>query len=314
MKKAWMAVGICSVVVVATIAVIFSRKNGSGAADAAPEHYSSPPARRVERTPRELSSRWQPLLDPARSREERLEIVRGVRDGVSRMEAEDLLGLMDHRPTGAGQEEWWVILNEIMDQLGKNGVQTTTFCDRLVELAADPSQPEVVRDYAIQHLSNLVAPVVPDRAEGLDDVRKLAGIKAISAAIKDPSGSYTTVPGTGLLALAEISSRVDRSLTQPVWKDLQSFLLPLIEGRSDAGLPVRTSAIQAVALNGEDAYLPAIRNIAGGEAVSPSLRLSSIAALGLYGRSEDVPILERLSAAGHPYQYAAKAALARIQR
>ena len=50
------------------------------------------------------------------------------------------------------------------------------------------------------------------------------------------------------------------------------------------------------------------------EAADPSLRLTSIAALGLYGAEESRSFLETVSRDGGRFSYAAKSALSRLDQ
>jgi len=117
-----------------------------------------------------------------------------------------------------------------------------------------------------------------------------------------------------MLALADASARLSQKEVAPIWNTLEPYLTPLCAGGSDASLGLHISAIQAAALTGRTAHLPAIRSLAMNEAADPSLRLTSIAALGLFGAEGSRGFLESVSRNGGKFSYAAKAAINRLNQ
>ena len=90
--------------------------------------------------------------------------------------------------------------------------------------------------------------------------------------------------------------------------------LPQWISGSGASLGLHISAIQAAAIMGRTVHLPAIRNLATNAAANPSLRLTSIAALGLYGAEDSRVLLESIGREDGKFSYAAKSAINRLDQ
>lgn len=255
------------------------------------------------------AARWDGVTDPSLDLNQRLEIVRGIDRDLPLPDVDHLFSLLRHQPASADRENWWMVANEIMECMRKHGAGETQYTRRLSGLIGDASGELVIRDYAIQHLGQWISPVKGDVSPSEKDAAECSrALGMIAVAIKDPSLLHTSVPGTGLLTLADASERLDDTMIAPVWEDLKPFLSGVIEGRTSAGKSIRTSAIQAVGRAGRSEFLPSIRALAGGEGEEMFIRLSSIHALGAYGQPEDEALLSSLAASG-AVQYAARAAL-----
>lgn len=271
--------------------------------------------RERERSRLHVSDRWQALVDDFVPREERLELAREIHAGLPPQDVDFLFASLRHKPLSGDEEKWWVVMNEIMENMRKFGVGTDRYSEVLGGLVADPSQPPVVRDYAIQHLAQWLSPAAQDLSPGEgDEAKRRQAISRIVLAIRDPSSLRTTIPGTGLMALVDISRRLDAAESGKIWNDLQPFLASVIGGSSEADTATRITAIQAVGIRRETAHLPEIRRLAENEAGDPSVRLSSIASLGFYGNAADREFLTSLSRSGTKYQYAAGAALKKMSQ
>lgn len=278
-------------------------------------HRSSPPAVKADdSSPKAEASDaeriWKGLIDPSLPRDERMTIAREIRPGLDNGETQYLFAILSHRAPGEDKENWWLIVNEIMERMRKQGVGADDYTTRLAMLIADASADEVVRDYAIQHLGQWLAPAVGGISPGEpDEAKRTAGLQVIVAAIKDPSLIHSVLPGTGLLTLADATSRLKEQESEAVWAGLRSFLQESIEGRNEASVPIRASSIQAAARAKRGEFLPAIRVLAFGGVTDPSIRLSSIHAVGRFAIPEDREALMKLASLDSPYQYAARAAL-----
>lgn len=263
--------------------------------------------------PQPLNKKWQALLDDNLTWQERLALADSIRAGISPAEVDFLFTALDHTPSPATQEAWWAVMNEIMERLRKQGLGADQYTARLSKIAADSQRPEVARDYAIQHLLQWISPIdsittpsEPDPAIRAQTLVLVAGI------IRDPSLRHSSISGTALLALADATSRLPSAEASACWDKLDVLLAPLAAGTSDASLTLHVSAIQAAALAGRTAHLPAIHRLAMDATANPSLRLTSIAALGLYGVEENRTSLTTLSHNNDRFSYAARAALARL--
>lgn len=257
--------------------------------------------------------KWQPLLDDSLTWQERLALTDEIREGITTQEISFLFAALDHQPLGATEEQWWVVMNEIMDRMRKHGLGADQYSIRIGKIAGDSKRPEVVRDYAIQHLLQWVSSanpqVFPSEA---DPLQRKESLELVTRIIRDPSLRHSSIPGTSLLALAHASARLPLEEVTPLWDALDSYLSPLCTGGSDASLGLHISAIQTAALMGRTCHLPAIRNLAMNEAADPSLRLTSIAALGIYHAEDSRDFLESISRDGGRLSYAAKSSLDRL--
>lgn len=306
----------CLSLIVVSIAILLwhlsTNSRPSAAMSAKPDATGSQTVRQETRPSTRVLERWRPLLDGFLPVEERLDIARSINSGLLPAEVAFLYDALTHTPISGKEEDWWVVVNEIMEQMRKHGAGGEEYSARIGELIKAPQVPEVVRDYAIQHLAQWIAPVAAEISPGETNPANTAeALKVISGAARNPSFIHSTIAGTALMALTDISSRLDPEIFAPAWSELSPFLSEIITGQRDSGLSLRVSAIQAVAILADESHLPAIRALASNESENPSARLSAVAALGFYSSPEDVPLLETLASSVNPFQYAAKAALQR---
>jgi hypothetical protein len=255
----------------------------------------------------EAQARWQSLADSSLPREQRLDLAREINPRLNRAEANFLFDLMG-KPAPGDPEDWWLVINEVMNQMLRCESSKNDYTRRMIDLMNDGNQPDVPRDYAIQHLGQWLSPGTPGALRETDPARRDEALGAMVAIVKDPSSVNTTLPGTALMVLADASSRLSADKTDGVWQNLEADLLPLIQGKTNARAPLRASAIQAVARNRRIAFLPSIRELAV-QGSLPVVRLSAIAALGLYAQEEDKTFLTTLADLRTPFQSAARSAL-----
>ena len=258
-------------------------------------------------------SPWSRLTKDTLPAHQRLEIARQISGSLSKQDNAALFAAMDHTPRSGGEEDWYVILNEIMEQMRRHGLGSDEYAAKLGEIITDSGRTEVVRDYAIQHLALWIAPGNPDQVPHEKNPALVGqSLSHIATAIQDPTVSNTSIPGTALLALADISPNLPAKTITATWSSLEPYLQGVISGETNTQLSTRVSAIQAVSLTGQQSYLPAIRSFAASETVDPSVRLSSIASLGSYAEPEDQTLLELLATRDSRYRYAAQSALKRL--
>lgn len=313
--------GIAVILLSATIGIgvkVVQSPTGGNPTALAPVNASPRPAAaqpHSSQMPKQDLVKWQPLLDDSLSAQERLALTDGIREGTTLEEVAFLFAALDHQPLAGTEEQWWVVMNEIMERLRKQGLGADQYSIRMEAVADDSKRPEVVRDYAIQHLLQWLSPANPQVFPGESDPQQRKhSLQLVTRIIRDPSLRHSSIPGTALLALADASTRLPQGEVTPLWDELDSYLAPLCAGGSDASLALHVSAIQAAALMGRTAHLPAVRSLAMNVAADPSLRLTSIAALGLYGAESSRRFLESINRDGGSFSYAAKSAIDRLDQ
>lgn len=267
------------------------------------ERLSRPDAQQVRET------RWPKLIDHRLPLETRLNIARSIESSLSSRECAELFALMRHRPHAGDENKWWVVLNELMEQMRKHGAGANDYTSTLAAILADDSLPEVTRDYAAQQLAQWISPANPESPGETKPARRQAALSVFAKVISDENLTRTTIPGSALMALTDASLRLPEEETVSLWEKLDPVLLELIEGVRPGEITLRVSAIQSAALRHTEIHLPSIRAFANNDKADPSLRLSSIAALGQYADAEDREILTQLANSKTRFQHAAKAAL-----
>lgn len=269
------------------------------------------PATNIETLPN--GKKWKALTDDRLPLHQRLELARSISDSTDAKDASALFALLDHTPKAGTEEDWYVVFNEIMERMRRYGIGADSFAAQMGRLLADPTRPEIVRDYAVQHLILWIAPGNPDQVPHEEEPEIVArNLGLIAGAVIDPTLSDTTVPGTALQALAEASGNLPADVSASAWQSLDVYLNGLFSGEIPTRLSTRVSAIQAVALAGRRQYLPDIRAFAASETTDPSVRLSSIASLGTYATADDRILLEKIAARNDRYRFAASSALERL--
>lgn len=257
------------------------------------------------------AQKWTSLTDHRLTSQVRLELARTIDADLSSPEIELLFEALQFQPEGQRPEIWWLVMNEIMEQMRKKGVGKDRLTGAFVDLIEDAEQPEVVRDYAVQHLSQWMAPRAGMPGETSPDQVDLS-LQVIANVITDPSIAHTSIPGTALMSLTAASSLLSPEEMAPVWSRLDDQMTAMLKGEIEVPLSTKTTVIQSSAMRGSSTHLPLIQNMARNTAIDPSLRLSSIAALGIYRSEVDRDYLTNLSQGNSRYRYAAQAALKKL--
>lgn len=278
------------------------------------EAQKTTPATQVERPSRPnvqktRESRWPKLTAARLPLETRLNIARSIESSLSPHECTELFALMRHQPHAGDENKWWVVLNELMEQMRKHGAGANDYTSNLAAILADDTLPEVTRDYAAQQLAQWISPANPESPGETKPARRQEALSVFAKVITDENLTHSAIPGTALMALTDASLRLPEEKTAPLWEKIDPVLLELIDGTRPADLILRLSAIQSAALRRSEIHLPAIRTFANDDKADPSLRLSSIAALGQYADPKDRDTLEKIARSNTKFQYAAKAAL-----
>ncbi|MFC4992845.1 HEAT repeat domain-containing protein [Rubritalea tangerina] len=260
-----------------------------------------------------VSDRLKALADDGKRDHLRLEIARSIDTDLNEAEIDYLFGILKRDPAHHAREDWWVVMNEIMEQMRKKNVAPARYSQELLSLMNDPGQPEVVRDYCAQHLALWVTPQ-NGGGHGVAQEECRQVLDALAALIVDPSLAHSSIPGTAMMALTAADKTIAAELIDPAWQKVDPVMSSMLEGKTPAPLALKTTIIQSLALQGSAKHLPLIQQMARDHAIDPSLRLSSIAALGVYAAPEDRAYLTELAESSTKFRYAAQAALKKINQ
>lgn len=256
----------------------------------------------------DISVAIKALVDDSLPEHTRLEIARRIDHTLSDSDVDYLFEALGREPE-TNREQWWVVMNEIIEQMRRKGVGERRMTEVLVSLASDRTKGEVTRDYAIQHLSLWIAPAKSAVGGEGDSGQVAKALESIASTVGDPSLQNTSIPGTSIMALTSATERLPGEVMAPVWDKLDPMLASMIKGETAAPVATRTTAIQAVALRKSEVHLPLVQTMARDETIDPSLRLSSIAALGVYRSEDDRAYLQQIAGGNSRMKYAAQSAL-----
>jgi len=271
---------------------------------------------RIREVSRPLSKtgggKWNSLTDESQTRETRLNLARQIDQNLTLAEIDSLFASFQYQPASQNQEAWWVVMNEMMEQMRRKGVASDRYSNELITLLESPSQPEVVRDYAVQHLSLWITPSSGGAPSEPSPETRAKALSSIAATITDPSIAHTSIPGTAIMALTSASAGLPPETIDSVWTKLDPAMTSMLKGEISAPLSTKTTIIQSVAMRGNESHLPLIQDMARDEKIDPSMRLSSIAALGIYASENDRAYLTSLAEGKTRYRYAAQSALKKL--
>jgi len=274
----------------------------------------APPERtHSESIKKDLPPRLAAINDPGKPWQKRIEDFRN--NLSSSCNESDLLYLYQllaqGPPKGEAPEHWYVIANDLMEQLCLHDPDAKRLSSALLGILHDTKQPEVLRDYSVQHLATWINPhshqgnpATP--APGPEVTAKV--LDALVTAATDPSLEKSSIPGTTLMMfinLTHSSNPVD--CTEAVEK-LKPWLSAALEDGSKLSNPVRVSAVGAAGILDPEQFRPAIRRIAYQENGQSSIQLPAIATLGQSGQAEDIEKLQKIAHTNPALAYAAKEA------
>lgn len=222
-----------------------------------------------------------------------------------------LFEYLTNKPLDEPLKDWYVVANEIMQTLRQRELPAGSYSHELTALIESGTADPVLRDYAVQHLSQWISGVVPAARE-TDSALVIAAFDAMCRQAAAAENGQLTLVGTTLNALTDALLRGDGEILAKR-QDLQKIALK-IATTTDASVSTfnRASALQAAAqLNTPE--LPAVcRHIVQQSDVSADLRLGSVATLGLVGDAGDLALLHSFTSDSQ-FHYAAAAAIRRIQ-
>lgn len=225
------------------------------------------------------------------------------------VEVDELLRvLLAGGPGGASIQRRASFVHLIANVLHSEIGASRRFAEVLGRLAADGAQPDMIRDYAVQHLS-----VVWDDAKPHEQGRLR---ESIILSLRELAAGHDVTGDAALLSLHSLGSsrRPDRpgkpAVPDKVFADI---VLTSLESR-DQRLDRRLLAVRIAGERRMMSCLPELRRIAGGGAAHSMLRRSAIAALGRMGSEDDSEFLSTIAANEPQYRSAVEHALARSSR
>jgi hypothetical protein len=240
-------------------------------------------------------------------------------DGISEPELQQLYELLQSPPSkGELPEHWFVIANDIFALLLTHETRPQRLSKQFLEILNHPQQPDVMRDYAVQHLSAWLHPRSRLAAQTKLPPPQAAQSKkillALAQAATDPSLEHTSIPGTTLMMLADLARVPSGVDCQDAVTALTPWLRQALQDGSTLSHPTRVSAVSAAGILAPDEFRPVIRQIAYQEKADASLRLPAIAALGKIGDEQDRSPLENIAQSSPALHYAARESAAALAR
>lgn len=278
-----------------------------------PDTIDAGPAADIPSPSSGRGAKWRILADQTTTREMRLQLARSIDSGCGPVDAEELFRLMVETSSPEDRENFRLVINEVMEQMRKHGVGSADYSTRLAEIARNPGADEVIRDYAIQHLCQWIAPALPDVSPAETDGKKrLEAVGAVVSCIQDPALESTSIPGTAIMSLCDALPRLEPALADQVVHDLEPCFLSVLRNPG-AFANTQAAVIQAAARSGKTEWLPEIRVLLTADGVSPQARLSAIHALGELKSTGDLEFLRSAAEVGSPFSPALRAAVSKIE-
>jgi hypothetical protein len=257
----------------------------------------------------------RPLSDTARPSEVRVDLLRrALKSRCGEDELVYLYHLLERgAPRGEAPEHWYVVANDIMEQLRLRDPDESRYCARLLALLGDARQPPVLRDYAVQHLALWLDPRRPTPAGPAGPAGGIAALRgsvitSLAQTAADPSIATTSIPGTVLMVLVNLS-HVDAPACAPAFASLRPWLAGALADGSKLSPSAGVSAIHAAAAAAPADYLPAFRAVAYHRDGVPAMRLAAIAAIARCGDATDLDPLRLIPAATPALAFAANDAI-----
>jgi hypothetical protein len=267
---------------------------------------SRPPARSAARPPSPAPILIRKLSDPSLHDAERISAIRDLPSDLSNEENQALIDLLRQpAPAGIGISDWYMVLNEIMEVLRQPRFVWPGYGEAMAGLTTDRHVDPVVRDYSAQHLALYLA----DQAQTRQAASFRPGMDAFMSVLRGEREAHEEVTGTILMALCDLKSKRPAEDFAAYDQAIALVVTDFVTGTRPASRSNRISAIQAAGRMGYREALPTIREFARDGAPDPSLRLSSIAALGYFHDPADRQFLQQLAGSDDSLRFAAAEAL-----
>jgi hypothetical protein len=211
-------------------------------------------------------------------------------------------------PKAEVAEHGYVIANDIMAQLLGHETDPSRFAEKFTALIADGQQPEVVRDYAVQYLASWLNPRVVQATKVLaapSPEITAQILKSLVSAATDPALGQTTIPGTTLMMLVELTRTGSGVDCRESIATLRPWLGQALADGSALSQSVRVSAVIAAGVLAPDEFRATLRKIAYQPDGAAALQLPALASLGQSGEAADLPQLQNIAATQPALAYAA---------
>jgi len=251
------------------------------------------------------------IEDPGLHWEQRVQAVRALPGKLGEASVERLFEFLKQPPV-AGQENWYLVCNEIMEVLRKRNLAPGIYTRKHLELIQSASADPMIRDYAAQHLAQWISGIDPQAREADPEVTKAAFTSLCEEAAK-PANAQLTLTGTTLNALTDAVMNGGDAMRDRN-DEVAKLALEILQDRQGATSSVnRSTALQAAARLDAPGLNEICRHLAADNSQPPDVRLSSIAALGQVGGAEDLAFL-RSYAQDPTFKFAAAAAVTRLEQ
>lgn len=260
---------------------------------------------------RPQTTRLDFLTDTAQLYQARIiQLRNSLAGGASEPELRFLYQLLKQPPPKSElPEHWFVIINDIFSVLSAHETDPQRFAANLTEVLGDSQQSEVIRDYSVQHLALWIKPrpahLSTSSLPAVSPEIAAQVLQAFAAATVDPALEQSTIPGTTLMMLVELTRSGSGLDCSQAIATLQPWLSQALQDGSTLSTPTRVSAVSAAGVLAPAEFRPVIRQIAFQENGSSALRLPAIAALGQAGEEEDLSKLKEIAATSPEFSYAA---------
>lgn len=251
------------------------------------------------------------ILNPTIHWEERVHAVAELPRYLDTSTRTSLFDYLTNKPEGEPQNNWYLVANEIMQTLRERELPAGFYTGHLVALIESGTADAVIRDYAVQHLSQWVSGIVPTAKE-TDPAQVSAAFSAMCCQAAAVENGHLTLVGTTLNALADLLVHSESSISAKR-EDFQKIAIK-IASTADGSVSAfnRASALQAAARLDAPELPELCRQLVHRPDLAPDLRLGSVAALGLVGNAADVALLQSFTPDSQ-FHYAASAAIQHIQ-
>jgi hypothetical protein len=206
-------------------------------------------------------------------------------------------------------EHGYVIANDIMNQLLSHETNPQRFASNFTALLNDSHQPEVIRDYAVQYLVSWLNPrsaQVSTTALAAPSSEITAQVmKSLVTATIDPALGQTSIPGTTLMMLVDLTRSDSGVDCRSSIATLKPWLSRALGEGSTLTLAIRVSAVVAAGILAPEDFRPTLRKIAYQPDSSGALQLPALASLGQAGDATDLTKLQKVAATQPTLAYAA---------
>ena len=206
-------------------------------------------------------------------------------------------------------EHGYVIANDIMTQILSHETDPVRFAGNFTALLNDAHQPEVIRDYAVQYLAVWLNPrsaqATANRLATPSPAIAAEVLQSLAAAATDPALGQTSIPGTTLMMLVDLTRSASGVDCRQAIATLKPWLVHALEDGSSLSQSIRVSAVTAAGILAADDFRPTLRKIAYQPNGSAALQLPALASLGQSGEAADLPKLQQLAARQPALAYAA---------